>query len=365
MTAPAHFFARELRPETPVSLETARRLCSSAKRFFSRQPWQLLEETQLVLVAGDSKEACACSVMGILGQVFALVAYRGARGYDFFRKLASAASISAGEFLAEQSSVSVQFVPRRELTASDRTLLKAAGPDWARSPLVPQFRTARPGYHPWYPNQEEAEILAECLRAMNWLLENPPFNVADLWSEDGLYPQLSRAAGPDVEGYRIRLAEPPRAPVTMPALPALDTARIAGLVARRQKPKGALEIDQFLCAARIGARHERKSCIRVALVIDSETAHAYAPEAVSPETAPGELLASVLLSALEQGAPLPAALHVRDAETRRLLDPLARALGTKVQVKRSLPVLDFAKRNLLDMMGDPGTLSLNPENEFF
>ena len=87
-TTPDHFFKHQLKGEQPLSFETAEVLCDLAERFFSFQPWKWLGEFHLVLVPDPvSDEIHSCSVMGALGQVFALTAFLGGEGHRFFQKL--------------------------------------------------------------------------------------------------------------------------------------------------------------------------------------------------------------------------------------------------------------------------------------
>ena len=66
----------------------------------------------------------------------------------------------------------------------------------------------------------------------------------------------------------------------------------------------------------------------------------------------------VILRAIESACALPLEVHVRSGEFKLLLEPMAQALGFSVKAMKSLPALDIAKSQLLEMMGDPGLLPL-------
>ena len=106
----------------------------------------------------------------------------------------------------------------------------------------------------------------------------------------------------------------------------------------------------------VGEAHERKACVRLAIAIDSETAFAFPPEVGSPESSVGDLLAEVVLTAIESSGALPSELRVKSREYKSMLGPLAKALGTPVKVVKSLPAADFARDQLLRMMSDPGRI---------
>ena len=358
---PRHFFRKQLAGEEPPSFATMQTLCDLAADLLARHPWDLLAEYELVVVEEPaSRELCFCSVIGALGQVRALHAYLGPEGYHFFKRLQSGDTMTVGEFFGAQRNVYVEFVRLKELTASDRELLKAIGHPLKRGTLAPIFRSIRPGYHPWYVTEGEARILAECQRALitisDLALANPD---AGYWDTEGVYPLVSRRAE-EGKGHEYQL-RPVKAPaVTPPAyeLPTLDEARIQRIRDRKLPSRGVVEVDHFYGAGMVGKENERKACFRMGLAIDAESGYAYPPEAALPATCTGDVLARVVLQAIESAGALPREVHVRDGEHRVLLDPLAQALGFSVSVMKSLPALDFAKSQLLEMMGDPGPLPI-------
>jgi hypothetical protein len=117
--------------------------------------------------------------------------------------------------------------------------------------------------------------------------------------------------------------------------------------------QGVLEVDHFYGDMMIGEKNQRKSCLRMGLAIDAQSGFAYPPEVSSPGPSTGEVLIRVILRAIESACALPREVHVRGGEFKLLLGPLAEALGFSVKVMKSLPALDFAKCELMDMMGEP------------
>ena len=74
--APCEFFKKQLAGDAPLSFPTAKRLFEKATDLIAIRPWQFLEDQDLILLENPlSAETCYCSVMGALGQVFALHAY--------------------------------------------------------------------------------------------------------------------------------------------------------------------------------------------------------------------------------------------------------------------------------------------------
>lgn len=359
--APAHFFAQELAGEEPLSLETARRLYALAGQFWALRPWKTLDETQLIMIEDSTRQRHTCSVMGSAGEYTALAVHLGVKGYAFFETIHQAASIHPGEFLALQHSVSVEFDWPSELTKPDRELLRAFGYTRSKGHYVPLFRAVRPGYHPWYVTQGEGELLAEGLRATNALVEMLPEGDPDrFWQTAEKYPLLVRggagATGEPV--YRVEMASPPRAKETPLAHPQLDEARLARILEARFSRHETLELDQFWGASPVGEKKERKACLRGAAAINAITGYAYPPRIVSPEVPVAELLADVLLSAIEAGGFLPRRVRVRNAGYQQALQPLAHLLGFELTAAAEMPALDFFKDGMLAAMGERGPILL-------
>lgn len=358
-TQPTHFFEKQLSAEEAPSFATMQRLYDLARELFGRRPWDRLSEDELVLVEGAvTGELCFCSVMGALGELRALHAYIGSDGYRFFKRIYSGEAISAGEFIATQRSVNVDFVRLSDLTVPDRDLLKAVDGPLKRGTLVPIFRSSRLGYHPWYVTEDEARILAECQQALILIcdrLEADP--KLDYWEKQNVFPMVS---GPskdcNEEQYHVRLVDAPRLPVPMPTFASLDETRIQRIRQCRYAVRGTLEVDHFYGTAMIGEKHQRKACLRMTLAIDAQSGFAYPLEASLPTSPTADALSRVVLQAIESAGTLPREIHVRSGEFKVLLEPLARALGCSVRTKDSLPALDFAKSCLQEMMGDPGQL---------
>jgi hypothetical protein len=137
----------------------------------------------------------------------------------------------------------------------------------------------------------------------------------------------------------------------MPKLLDLDQRSIQSILDLRYPSAGILEVDHFYSAAMIGAKHERKACLRIALAIDSKSAMAFPPQVGAPEESTGNMLQKVVLEAIEAKGALPVEIHVLSREFKIVLDPLAEILGFRVKVRDSLPALQFARSEMQGLLG--------------
>jgi len=334
---PTAFFERELAGEVPLSASTAAALLQSAVSLGRREPWKLLYEHQLIFVSAPGwPEPHACSIMGTLGEVLAVAVYPGAAGYHFFRKL-HAGDIDRDFFVGSQYSIKAEWVPRRELTKPDRELLASVTPPLPKGRPVPQFRTMRPGYHPWYLTEPEGAILATCLAELDKFFQAPL--PADLWEREGVYPML---AG----GERSTWTPPLEMPVAPQPAP-VDEERVRKLLSAHRRRGGTLELDHFYAPAGIGENHARPAFPHIALTADAQSGIVFPPEICLPGTPLADLLAKALWNALAVYPTFPAEVRVRNAAAQAMLAPLAAALGVRLRVAASLKALDEAKDSLL------------------
>jgi hypothetical protein len=332
------FFELELADEEPLSHATAGALLKNAVSIGRRETWKLLQETNLIFVSAPGwAEPHACSIMGTLGEVLAVALYLGNQGYHFFRKLQACEEFDRDLFVGSQHSIRAEWVTRRELTKPDRELLTALAPALPKGRPVPQFRTMRPGYHPWYITEAEGRILAECLGALDAFLQQPL--PEDLWDSEGVYPLLEG-------GRRGTWTPPPEIPV-VPVAATVDPQRLERLRGSTRRRAGTLELDHFYAPGGIGEKHCRPAFPHIAMAADRQSGIVFPPEIRLPESPLSGLLAEALWKALEVCPTFPLEVRVRNAATQAMLAPLAAALGIRLKVAASLPALEAAQESLM------------------
>ncbi|MGH9664097.1 MAG: DUF7309 domain-containing protein [Bryobacteraceae bacterium] len=355
---PSHFFKKQLAGEQAPSLASMEDLLRLAGGFADLEPWKARSDADLVMVPALDNQLCFCSVMGALGEVFALQVYIGLEGYRFFQRVSSGLIRSSGDFFAGQRGVSVEFVQLKELTAPDRELLKALGHPLRRGTFAPLFRANRPGYHPWYITEAEANLLRCCLQAeialLDALSKQPDL---PLWDRENAFPAVRHIPVKGHPGrYEIRVEDVPPEPKSSPVLPVLDERKLNATLARQLPMNGVFEIDRFYGNAVIGGPNQRKACMRVALVVDANSGLVFPPLVESPSLPVGDMLVKALYTAIEAAGATPAAVQVVNPEFKVLLAPFAAALGFRVELADSLPALEPARQSLLSFIGGEGPL---------
>ena len=123
-------------------------------------PWEWMYEDDLFAVKNpETDEVGFVSVMGTIGEHYAISVYLGERGlYGFWDLHQSAPDISHQKIL-EIPQLQAYFEDRNFLQSRDRDLIKQLGLKFRGRQSWPMFRSYRPGFSPWYLESDEARFL--------------------------------------------------------------------------------------------------------------------------------------------------------------------------------------------------------------
>ena len=357
------FFSTQLSGETPLSFETAKLLYHLSIAMHALKPWEFIDDQDLILLEDiESGEICYCSIMGVLSGALTFQVYVGAESYRFFRKIVNGVPVTPVDFFASVRGVSVEFINAKGRTPPDRELLDAFGHPKKRGTSAPVFRAQRPGCHSWYPTEDEGKLLLRCLNTtLAFCLhveEAIERDEIDYWEEEGVFPFLT--PDPDqktVQQFKVRFVKAYEPPMIAPQPEELDGNLIAGIVGENLPKSGSLEVDHFFAGAMIGKKDERKSYMRMVMVVDAASGFAFQPELGMLDDSTGRLLVRALLGAMRDGRCIPTEVRVNRKEIKILLGPLSAKLGFDVRVAKSLPMLINLRDHFLATVGVPGEFS--------
>ena len=344
-------FVEELAGETPPSFAAMQQLYGLASDLFGLLPWQILDESQLIVVRDSaSGELCYCSVMGALGEVYSMYAYIGEEGLRTFRKLEAEEFADPGEFFTIMRGVYVELVPREELTPQDRKLLSSLRHPQGHGHASPIFRAVRPGCHPWFVTAEEARMLAECIPAVAAVCRAiASHKKLNFWKEAETYPMVRWVENTE-PGYEIDLVKstlPPERPIPPVSL---DDQTLQLLRDKDYRVQGEMELDYIFGSIPIGKQNERKRCASIALAADADTGIVYAPQVIDSTVPVGDALSRVFLKAIQSSRTLPTQVRVRSRKLKDSLDQFMKSFGVKLRVDTRLPAVDQARAHLLEFL---------------
>ncbi|MFH1380077.1 MAG: hypothetical protein ABII23_07350 [bacterium] len=167
-------------PNVPIPI--LKSLFSAADIFFHQRPWTIFDDRYLFGVRDlNTSEVVYCCILGNLGQVFGLCAYRGAEGFDVYQKIKNSdAEDLADDFLSIQNCLKLEFVLANELDKEDKKILKNLNIKPNKPACYPVFRSFIPKHFPWYFNEVEALIMTTALHAIHFVYSQAASGCIDL-----------------------------------------------------------------------------------------------------------------------------------------------------------------------------------------
>ncbi|HBT16584.1 MAG TPA: hypothetical protein DEB05_06465 [Firmicutes bacterium] len=141
-------------------------LYQAASDFKKAEPWKWLYDADLICVENPKDKMIGyCSVMGKAGEHYALGVYLGDEGLSGFCDLMENADIIPyHQALHFQDCIMCSFEDRELLSKQDREEIKALGFSFRGRNAWPRFRQLKPGFYPWFINQDECVFLTYALR---------------------------------------------------------------------------------------------------------------------------------------------------------------------------------------------------------
>ena len=323
--------AKELRGEPAPEVERIALALRASLGVAIIEPWSSLYDSHVFAFDSERGQRWYCIVMGSLGEMLALQAYRGDHGFALWEAI-QRRRIQSSDFLARQDVFTIEFVPRAELSALDRAVLPLLPAPIPAGQRVPQFTVSRPRQLPWFPNAGEMEEINDGLMAsllfFEWLATHPGI---DPWKKPRQLPLLADWA----TGLRVEQIPFPKVTLVGEIPPKLDERVINPVLMTMASRKAgpALETDAFLFRAPVGDE-TRPYFPWAALACDAVSGFMFAPVLCDLTKTRADALVQCVLDALRQAPFRPAALHVGDKPSQAALMPLAAILELPVKVTK-------------------------------
>lgn len=336
--------------ENSPTFEEWRKLYEAAIRLKEIAPWQWMNETDIFGVQNpETGELGFVSVMGMMGEHYAIAIYLGSHGLYGFWNLQDMSFADSPELLLEIPQLQASFENRNELNNRDIETIKKLGLKFRGHHDWPMFRSYRPGFLPWFLEAKEASIMKYALeqtldvalrfRENRKLLQIP---------EDGNY--LVRVPLKENGSLnwldRIMYVEPPQSsaisiPMDFRALEALK---------KLPPSKFTLEIDFFMANIPINEKGKRPYYPYILLTVDAQGGMILGHDMVQPGPSLVDMRGLIpvhFVHQLVRIAMVPEEIKVRSELLLHLLQPLSEDLDFKLTHSRTLRSLDSAKTSML------------------
>jgi hypothetical protein len=337
--------------ESVPAIEGWRSLYQAATRLKEASPWQWMEEIDIFGVQNpETGELGFVSVMGQMGEHYALALYLGAEGLSRFWALQTAGDDNLPDDLLNTPHLQASFEDREQLTDEDRAVIKGLGLRFRGRQAWPLFRSYRPGYLPWYLEPAEARLLTcaieQVLEVAPRLKEAPDLlNTPD---EDSYVVRVPRQETGGLVWKDVIVEVPPVEPEPVRITTEAEEIKAAH---RLPRTRATLEADLFMMPGCIGERGERPFFVYDLMLVESISGFIVGSELLDPRPGLPAMWATVpptLLRLLTAVRMLPAVIKVASPLLHQLLQPLGQQLGFDVKVA-SLPTLEQTKKDFLSM----------------
>jgi len=333
----------------PGQLEAWQELNAAAGRVSDLGPWKWMSEMDVFgIQVPSTAELVFASVMGELGEHYAVAAYRGASAlYSFLAMTVD--QDSPPESVLEVPMIQASFGGRNELRKEDHEIIKRLGLRFRGANAWPAFRSYRPGYLPWFLEDDEIEVLRLILEQV--------LDVAPRVKDD---PALVSASDSHTFLVRVQRAQPPtwedqRMDIMPPEPERIESfidPKLIDKVRSSPKSRSNIELDLFLVPTPVREGEGRPLLPYMLLSVDARNGVIIGQSLLTADPSLQVMWSGVpqrVLGQLLEAGQLPSEITVRSGVLPDLLRPLA-TMGIKVKSARHLAKLDSAKNSLLDFL---------------
>jgi hypothetical protein len=341
--------------ETTPGIEEWRGLYKSAVRIKEISPWEWMTEADIFGVQSpETGDLGFVSVLGMLGQHYAVSLYLGSEGIHGFIDLQAMGPLADPDDLIQIPQLQASFEDREQLDKRDRAIIKELGMKFRGRNAWPWFRSYRPSFFPWFLEAEEVRFLTCALEQLA--------DVAPRFREDSALLEPSGGdtyllRAPRREGETLHWED---ASMDMPPLDAppieveMEVSKIEAL-GRLPRTQARLEADFFMLPAPVRDEGDRPYFPHMLLVVETTSGMILGHDLLSPHPSPEAMWGRIPEKFADQlsGVDLaPERISVDSDLLFGLLEPLVDEAGIEIELEPSLPVLEVIREDLLQTLGE-------------
>lgn len=339
-----------MKPIAPtVPLPVWKQLYEAAQRVQDIQPWEHLDDLDLVAVRDPSAGASGYGAfMGSGGSLFGYCAYRGAEGFGVYRGLVDGLiNPSTDDYVSRLDCLKVEFGSRNELLPEDHAVIRSLELSFRGKHSWPEFRSLIPGHPPWFLTEPEARFFTLNLHAACHHFDRIVRGEVDESYREGeclVYTPHQGSPG-FVAGW-----EPwPKPAKGSETPPVLNLTVINALRASKRETEKAWEADVFWLPSPI-LDGERPYYLRMAVVCDESSGLVIGADPHPPEPTDHQILADIICSTVEKQGAIPGTVFVKGPDEAAALASLAKALGFANRRRKNLRAIAAFKKAALEQL---------------
>lgn len=336
-----------------VSDKECRPLYDLIGRVRDMAPWDWMYEDDLFAVQSpETGELGFVSIMGHMGEHYAVAVYLGLRGLAGFRHLQDAGPFLDPEALFKVPQLQASLEDRNFLEQDDRDQIKRLGLKYRGRTAWPMFRSLRPGYVPWFLSPDEARYLAHVLGQVLEVAPRVRDNPGILFpsSDSKFLVRRARQEGSEWvwQDATKKVGPPPAIDLTIEIPHALLDA-VKELPRRRAR----VEVDYFMIPNGIYEKGQRPFFPFSLMMADATNKAIIGMELLTPVPTIESMwsnLGGTVVQMLYQNGWVPTEIRVSDDLLYFILAMLAPKTGLKVKLVNELPMIDDAADGLMGFL---------------
>jgi hypothetical protein len=323
-------------------------LFRAAAQLAELEPWQFASDAELFGVADPaSSQVRIGHVLGNGGMVYGVVIYRNG-GIRWVLSMlgddrGDGVDVSPDAALEAMDFVKLEWVHKRDLEKEDLAALAASGIKVnKRGAVWPQFRSGKPGWHPWHIDAQEARQLHSDLLQLTAL-------VRLYKSHPGLFEGRAPSEVPflrgEVPNRELSLDDLKWISVVPPHDKSLGTAVVDEMDLKRlnslkKEPGRSFDFDARLLPEASFLKDGRPCFGRMALLVESDSGVVADFELQAGDTPTPQAVVSALVLLLLKVGIRPARLNVKHSRFTPGLESLCLKLGIQLVPAEEVPLLD-------------------------
>ena len=333
-----------------------------AFQFKGTKLWQKVSDDELFAVQLEDGEIGYCTVMGMLGDHYALGLYVGESGYQSYRFLldrpyGAVNELAMGEFLTSQDCLQCSFENKDMLSDDEleevRAYAKAHEKQLRGRNAFPQFTKYRPGRYPWHfdsPLDEQRICTAlSAAIALKKLLrghQNYELGLEPVREGAAKIPMLVQQE----TRWIIKFTALPEAKTRCPSVEWNDEMKTARI--RRLKKRGTLQCGVMRLPSPVQDEAEPDEAPYFPLALVSlNPATGILLKPVLSQIGDGRGIADGFAEMLLSAKTAPERVELRDEQTAAILSELCKRTGIRAVIGEELDALEDAMLQMTRSMG--------------
>jgi hypothetical protein len=310
------------------SYEEWLKLFETALKFKQIEPWNWMDDGSMFGIKDpETGNIGYCCVIGLLGEVFGLIVYRGEDGLKSWLKIQQSGNPDDLDNFYIQDCLSVTFEDRAYLRKEDLQLIKKLGLKFRGRNAYPQFKSLMPGYFPWFITKEECsfliKILGQAYHVCLQVKDNDKYLIPPAkghylirhfdgvsWKE--IWQKLELPKQEDAVSIRT------------------NEIRLAAIKKNSVKSSGKWEMDMFYSTIPIKDKgDERPYFPKATIIVDHISGHIFNLILSKPEGC-HQSIHDGFIEFIEKVAVIPQEIFLERDELKSIIQPAADALGIKL-----------------------------------